>query len=84
MPPCLQNAEINEVPVLELPGMCWFAAVLNLCAGYRMRLFVMTDENAETDLSENEARAVFESLADETTWQMAKEIMAIACKGERA
>ena len=46
------------------PGRRWFTAVHNIAPGYRLCLFVLNLEGAETDLDEATAREVFEWVAE--------------------
>lgn len=48
------------------PGWAWFTAVKNIRPGLRSRVFVMNDEDAETDVTEATAQAVFEACLAET------------------
>ena len=48
-------------PLAIPPGCCIFTLVRNIAPGVRLRLFTAAPEGAETDLSEDIARAIFEA-----------------------
>ena len=76
----VQNALIEGKPPEVPPGMAWFAAVLNVCHGYRMRLFTLAPADTETDCTEREARETFELLATDYTWEVAERIAETVCR----
>ena len=63
------SAEIrqNEIAAGALldapPGFLWFTVVRKITPVVRMRLFTLNFDDAETDLDEDTARELFESLA---------------------
>jgi hypothetical protein len=69
-------AEIEQTEILQgepawLPaGYRWFTVVRNVAPGARLRLFVLYQEDAETDLDEATAREIFLSAATPHMWKI--------------
>ena len=63
------RAEIEQVkiaggePMTAPPGCRFFTVVRNIATGARMRFLVLNREDAETDLPETMARAIWEAAA---------------------
>lgn len=70
------QAEIDQLTLLDgkppwIPqGFRLFTVVRNVAPGYRLRLFVLSPEGSETDLSEATCRAVFERAATPEFWEI--------------
>ena len=58
-----QNEIAAGAPLDAPPGFLWFTVVRKVAPVVRMRLFTLNFDDAETDLDEDTARELFESLA---------------------
>ena len=59
----IRQNEIATSALLDAPtGFLWFTVVRKVTPVVRMRLFTLNFDNAETDLDEDTARKLFESL----------------------
>ena len=56
----IEQHEILDGPIAAPTGCQVFVAVKNIAPGHRLRLFVLGIEGSETDLSEEEACAIYE------------------------
>ena len=60
----IRQNEIAAGALLDSPsGFLWFTVVRKVAPAVRMRLFTLNFDDAETDLDEDTARELFESLA---------------------
>lgn len=68
-------------PIVTLPGNAAFVIVKCLCSGTRMRLLLQGPKDTEVDLSEQEARAIFEGMAERIPQirESEAELRAISC-----
>jgi hypothetical protein len=61
--PTLDTEQRVAGALLDAPaGFLWFTVVRKVAPVVRMRLFTLNFDNAETDLDEDTARELFESL----------------------
>jgi hypothetical protein len=67
----IEQQELLEGAVLWVPPVCRiFAIVRNIAPGVRLRLMIRGIEGAETDLSEEMSRAIFEGSATPKVWEI--------------
>jgi hypothetical protein len=73
----IEQEELLRGAVLWAPPPCRiFAAVRNVAPGVRLKLMIRGVEDAETDLDEATALAIFEAAATPRTWEIEAQLRA--------
>jgi hypothetical protein len=71
----IEQEELLRGAVLWAPPPCRiFAAVRNVAPGVRLKLMIRGVEDAETDLDEATALAIFEAAATPRTWEVVSQM----------
>lgn len=88
----IRNAHTAEILQAELssgephptpPGWRWFSVIRNICPNARGRLFMLNREDAETDLTKEVCRQVYEWLQTPRHSEVEEKVRATMCGEER-
>jgi hypothetical protein len=79
-----QEEIIQGERVVPVPGCGIFVAVKSICPGARLRLLVQGLKDSEVDLTEAEARDIFERMQTPEMRQIEAQMRATSCGGEAA